>query len=156
MAEKQELERLEEELARLRARVADDERCLKGLKQATDALVLAEERFRFIADNSSDIIFIIDASGIVVYMNKAIEKYSNFKLDEVLGQPFLRFIHPDDLDELLVSLERTMSGHLEPLEYRVTDKDGTTYRIRTFSLPQYRDEEYEGVTGIMTVLETLP
>lgn len=156
MAEKQELERLEEELARLRARVADDESCLRGLKQATDALVLAEEKLRFIADNSSDIIFTIDANGIVAYMNKAIEQYSNFKRDELLGQPFLRFIHPDDLEELLVSLERTMAGHLEPLEYRVIDKDGTVYRIRTFSLPQFRDDEYEGVTGIMTMLETLP
>ncbi len=89
-------------------------------------------------------------------MNKAIERYSNFKRDELLGQPFLRFIHPDDLDELLVSLERTMAGHLEPLEYRVTDKDGTTYLVRTFSLPQFRDDVYEGVTGIMTILETLP
>jgi PAS domain S-box-containing protein len=146
----------EEELARLRARLADNERCLKGLKQAGDALILAEEKFRFIADNVEDIIFTIDATGIVAYMNKAIEKYSNFKRDELVGQPFLRFIHPDDLDELLVSLERTMAGHLEPLEYRVIDKDGTTYLVRTFSLPQFRDEEYEGVTGIMTMLETLP
>jgi PAS domain S-box-containing protein len=152
VAEESDGRQLEEELAGLRARLADDERCLKGLKQAEDALLLAEERFRFIADNVADIVFTIDATGIVTYMNRSIERVSNFKVSELLGQPFLRFIHPDDLEGLLVSLERTLSGKREPLEYRVIDKGGMVYHVRTFSFPHFRGEEYEGLTGIMTVL----
>ena len=152
MAENRDIKRLEKDLERLRAQLADNERCLKGLKQAGEALLEAEERFRFVADNVSDIIYTLDPSGIVTYINQSIERVSSFKVKELLGQPFLRFIHPDDLQGLLESFERTIGGHLEPYQYRVLDKDGGTFLVSTFSLPHYRDDVYEGVTGIMTVI----
>ncbi|MEI7828106.1 MAG: histidine kinase N-terminal 7TM domain-containing protein, partial [Euryarchaeota archaeon] len=57
-------------------------------KQAEEALRESEERFRAIADQTSDVVFITDTRGVITYLSPAATKVFGFELDEMLGVSF--------------------------------------------------------------------
>jgi PAS domain S-box-containing protein len=115
-----------------------------------EALRLSEERHRALVENTNDVIFALDARGCFAYISPAIERFALYKPDEVVGQPFAVFVHSDDLDGLRASFERTMTGSVEPYEFRVFAKDGAVHHVRTSSRPLWGEGQLVGLTGIMT------
>ena len=53
----------------------------KSKKLATDL-----EKFKLAVENVSDHIVITDPDGIIIYANKAVEKITGFRRDEIIGQ----------------------------------------------------------------------
>jgi len=115
-----------------------------------EELRASEERYRKLIENLNDVIFNVDAAGIVTYISPAIERISQYKVEEVIGKPFMDFVYPDDLPGLLGSFERTLDGELEPYEFRVQDKDGSVLYVETSSRPLEKDGELVGLIGMMT------
>ncbi|NPV59299.1 MAG: PAS domain S-box protein [Actinobacteria bacterium] len=103
-----------------------------------------------ILDSLNDVVFALDESGVFTYISPAIEFMSRYKVEEVVGKPFVDFVHPDDLPGLMESYLGTLEGSLEPYEFRVRDKDGVTHLVRTSSRPILRDGEPRGLAGVMT------
>ncbi|MFC1565193.1 PAS domain S-box protein [candidate division KSB1 bacterium] len=54
-----------------------------------------EEMFGFLADNVSDIIWMMDMDLKVVYINKAVEKLRGFTVEEVMEQSLSEILSPD-------------------------------------------------------------
>jgi PAS domain S-box-containing protein len=115
-----------------------------------EELRASEERYRKLIENLNDVIFNVDAAGIVTYISPAIERISQYKVEEVMGTPFMDFVHPDDLPGLLRSFERTLGGELEPYEFRVRDKDGSVLHVETSSRPLENDGEVVGLIGLIS------
>jgi diguanylate cyclase (GGDEF)-like protein/PAS domain S-box-containing protein len=67
-------------------------------KKAEEKLRYEEERFRAIANNSSDIIAILNQEGIITYENPAVERSLGLKTEERIGASIFDRIHPDDLN----------------------------------------------------------
>ncbi|MEW6554644.1 MAG: PAS domain S-box protein [Actinomycetota bacterium] len=110
----------------------------------------SEERYRFLVENLNDVVFTVDTQGTVLYMSPAIERISHYTAGEVMGQPFMHFIHPEDLPGLLQSFQRTMDGFLEPHEFRVIDKDGSLIHVQTSSRPFDEEGRAAGLIGVMS------
>lgn len=110
----------------------------------------SEERYRFLVENLNDVVFTVDTQGTVLYISPAIERISKYAVQDLMGNPFMRFIHPEDLPALLQSFQRTLGGTLEPAEFRVIDKDGSLFYVQTSSRPFERDGEVAGLIGIMS------
>jgi len=102
----------------------DVKQCLK----AKGKILHSENLFRILAEQSSDIIFIINSEGLVIYVNPVIEKCLGLKPDEMIGTIQFDIIHPDDLDSIMSAIDAVLSDHNAPdqrREVRLRHKDGS-------------------------------
>ncbi len=94
-------------------------------KRGQQQLQAAEQKYRLLAENSPDIIYIVDLqNGKTVYMNReTILGYTPEEL-EASGSLLSR-VHPDDRPALQAHWQQVLSGAaLAPIEYRLQRKDG--------------------------------
>jgi len=119
-------------------------------RQSLEALRASEERFRTLVENINDLMYTLDAEGRILYASPTVERFSKYKVSELIGQPFMPMIHPDDLPGLMGSFDRLLSGQLEPWEFRVLDKDGREIWVRSSSRPVYKDGKIVEINALMT------
>jgi PAS domain S-box-containing protein len=87
----------------------------------------SEERFRSLVQNTTDIITVLEADGIVRYINPAVERVMGYKPEEQIGTNAFDAVHPDDRDQALGIFADAMTrpGLHPPLEFRVPHRDGS-------------------------------
>jgi PAS domain S-box-containing protein len=119
-------------------------------KRVAAALRQSEERYRTLVENINDVIFSLDAQGCFTYISPAIERFAGYVAGEVIGQHFTAFVHPDDRVGLQESYERTLTGNVEPHEFRILARDGSILNVRTSSRWLREADQLVGLTGIMT------
>ncbi len=124
-------------------------RDITEVRRMEEDLRRSEEMYRFLVENLNDVIFTVDTQGNVLYMSPAVERISKYKAEELIGQPFMRFIHPEDLPGLLQSFQRTLAGASEPYECRGIDKDGALLYLQSSSRPFEEGGRVAGVIGVM-------
>ncbi len=66
-------------------------------EQVEERFWFEEQRFRTLAEQSSDIIVFVNREGIVTYENPAVEKLLGLKPKDRIGVNVFDRIHPDDL-----------------------------------------------------------
>ena len=49
----------------------------------------SQERYRFLVENSPDVVFATDAEGLFTFMSESMERMTGWKPEEVIGAPFL-------------------------------------------------------------------
>ncbi|MEH7107685.1 diguanylate cyclase domain-containing protein [Bacillus sp. JJ1764] len=70
----------------------------RQLEQNIMKLKETEERFRLLAENSSDLITMNSEVGEYIYISPAVKEILHFEYQELLGKKMELFIHPDDLE----------------------------------------------------------
>lgn len=106
----------------------------------------SEEEYRFLADNSADIIWRLGSDYRINYINPADEKLRGFTRDEVIGQPLANLMHPDNVSLLLERQSHRIAQEnagiktgLSRYEMPLICKDGGTIWGEVLSSP-IRDE----------------
>ena len=120
-------------------REARVERDRQGMERA---LRESEARFRSFAENSSDVIWIIDAREYrMIYVSQSYERVWGRCADEICADlnNFLNSIHPEDRDRVRRSWQQC-AKEVVTQEYRVVRPDGATIWIRDRGFP-IRDEQ---------------
>ena len=105
-------------------------------KRTEAALRQSEERFRSLIENALDIITILAPDGTIQYENPSVEKVLGYSPQDLIGQNFFAYIHPDDLANIYPILSQALSNSEEtyPIEFRRRHQDG---QWRTFeALPK--------------------
>ncbi|HYC00310.1 MAG TPA: PAS domain S-box protein [Candidatus Limnocylindrales bacterium] len=110
----------------------------------------SERRFRSLIENLSDVVYTLDAFGNFTYISPAIELVSSYTVEEVMGQEFPRFIHPEDLQLLADVFARNMSGESVQVEFRVFDKNGDMRWVHASTRPHYEDGVIIGADGVFS------
>jgi PAS domain S-box-containing protein len=103
-------------------------------KRAEEALRQSEERFRLLAENSTDMISQHTPDGIYLYASPACRILLGYAPEELIGHSAYEFFHPDDLAEIrtshaiLLELPDTYT-----LTYRIRHKNGHYIWLETTS-----------------------
>lgn len=125
-------------------------RDVSDIHQAHEKIRESEENYRNLVENLNDIVFNIDLDGNFTYLSPIIEKISGYKIDDIVGQPIEKFIHPDDLPGFHEMLKKGMEKRKESYDFKAIDKRGETHYISASGRVQRRDSKPIGITGIMT------
>jgi PAS domain S-box-containing protein len=96
------------------------------LEALTHQLRESEARFRSVAETASCAIFIY--SDRIEYMNGAGSEITGYTLEEILGQPLWKLVHPLDQDLVKARAQARLKGDVVPLryEFRLETKQGET------------------------------
>lgn len=103
-----------------------------------------------ILDNMLEVAFRTDARGCWTFLNPAWETITGYAIEESLGSPTTRLLHPDDYHKTQEVYPRIVSGELEQcwLEQRFIRADGAVRHIEV-SVRGLRDEDggFIGTSG---------
>jgi PAS domain S-box-containing protein len=122
-----ELRRANEEL---RAEIARRELTEETLRES-------EERFRLLIQNSSDIVAVFDADGIITYQSPSVERVLGYKPEDRVGKSVFEepILHPDDLGKNRDFLEEALGNPGADVtgEFRLRHADGSWRHIEAIA-----------------------
>ena len=136
-----------EELAELRQRIKELEKLEVAHQRTEVALRESEEKFRDLAEQSPNMIF-INKKGRIVYANKRCEEIMGYSREEFYSPDFnyLRLIAPEYVDLVRSNFAKHMRGEdIPPYEYAIISKDGR--RVEAILAPKV--VQYEGEIAIL-------
>ncbi|HJQ44688.1 MAG TPA: ATP-binding protein, partial [Jatrophihabitantaceae bacterium] len=95
---------------------------------AFEHLAGSETRFRSLAQNSSDVITLVDRDGIVSYQSSAVSRVFALPPASMLGRPVTDWVHPEDLSRFSAVLGSAGKADDTRIECRFRHADGS-YRV---------------------------
>ncbi|MCL6754043.1 PAS domain S-box protein [Nostoc sp. CCCryo 231-06] len=96
-------------------------------KQAEDALVESEERYRDLFENANDLIQCVNASGRFLYVNRAWQEALGYSESEIVNMNVFDIIHPEFKQGCLQRFYRVLSGEkIGQVKAAFVTKDGQT------------------------------
>ena len=123
---------------------------ITGRKQAEEALRDSEEKFRNLAEQSPNMIF-INRKGRVVYANKKCEEVMGYKRKEFYSPDFdfSSLTHPDYVGLIRGNIERQMRGeYIEPYEFPIINKGGDRVDV----ILTAKAIKYEGENALLGII----
>ncbi len=114
------------------------------------ALQQSEEKYRQLVENLNDAVYSVDIHGIITYISPIIYQMAGYAAEEVIGVPFLNFIHPDDRSEIAARFKSMSETILEPAEYRLLMKDGQFCFVRSSNRHLFENGVLIGISGTLT------
>jgi len=121
----------------------------KSLRQIMES----EERFRALSENSPDIIYTVDNSGFLTYVNPAADEIMGYAQEDVIGKHFTEFIKTDDVGTISEGFDRIKQGKetIKNFEGKLLSKDGT---VRLFDMSGAPNLNASGeMTGVVGTLK---
>jgi diguanylate cyclase (GGDEF)-like protein/PAS domain S-box-containing protein len=107
--------------------------------------VVDEERFRMFVENANDILFTLTSEGVITYASPNWKEWLGHDDGEVLGTPYIDFVHPEDAALFETLLERVIGAGVKQagVDYRLRRKDGgyRWFEANASPLCDVRDEQ---------------
>ena len=122
-----------EELIRIVGNTLRKRSLERNIRDMNRCLEASEHRYRFIVNNSPDIIYMLDNRGHFVFLNDRIKTILGYETDELLGKHYSDFVHKDDLDKAMYVFDerRTGARASHNIEFRLLCK-GSSLPFRYF------------------------
>ena len=100
---------------------------------ALEHLSDTEARFQSLAENSSDVVTVVDRNGVITYQSSAVARVFGFEPGEMTQRPLASWLHPDDAGEVLDLLERVCAGSeaSQLVDVRLRHRDGSWREVET-------------------------
>jgi PAS domain S-box-containing protein len=117
-------------------------------KQAEEKLRREEQQFRALAEQTPDMIVLINRDIKVTYANPAVERFLGRKKEEIIGSYLFNYPHPDELDlvvDIFTTFFKDTSPNVQRAELRLCDKDGVWHTVDAVGTNLVRDNVAEAV-----------
>jgi diguanylate cyclase (GGDEF)-like protein/PAS domain S-box-containing protein len=119
-------------------------------QKVEEAIRASEQKYRDLVENINDIIYATDERGIITYIAPGIEAVGGYTTSEIIGRPFLDFVHKEDIPYMRDMFKQDLSGRPEPHEYRAVTKTGDIRWVRASSRPFFKEGRVIGLRGVST------
>ncbi len=133
-------------------------RDITARKNSEAAVESGEQRYRDLVESSHDLIWTVDAEGLITFINQAAKAIYGWESHELIGKSFLEFITPESFEETLKTFMTIIQTGVEQLDYQcgVFRKDGSVVTLST-NVRAQRDQEGNlvGLSGISRDLTQL-
>ena len=103
-------------------------------KQAEEALRQSEGKYRLLAENVTDVIFVQDMNLNITYASPSVTTLFGYSVEEALELKMEDILTPDSLRKAMDSFQekaalvkRKEDTQLSPMEYECVRKDGSTF-----------------------------
>lgn len=114
--------------------------------------VLAHETqidFQLIAEISADIIFQMNLERIITYCSPSIEQVLGYKIEEVIGTNFVKFILQADFSKASAVLQQVLSGNtIKNCQFRLLHKDNSVRYVEFHAIPVIIHGQITSIQGI--------
>lgn len=126
------------------------------VKERTAELRESEERYRLLAENTSDFVWITDIETLnLTYASPSVGEILGFSSDEIIARPLAERLPPDSVKKVWQILEEELARNIEGeepertrvIEAKMYHKDGRTIWIETTARFLY--DEGEKLIGLM-------
>ena len=119
-------------------------------KEMEDKLRQSEEKYRYLVEQITEVIYAVDLDGMMTYVSPAVHDLLGFEPSEIIGQPFGNFIISDDLSTANRRFQDFSTGlDHEATEYRLMTKSGEVRWARISSHPIKENDQVTGVQGVL-------
>ncbi|GAB1543554.1 hypothetical protein NUACC21_62290 [Scytonema sp. NUACC21] len=127
---------------------------LRDRQQAEVALRQSEALFRSVCQSLPVGIFRTDAWGKNIYTNPCYQAIGGFTFEEALGDGWMQFIHPEDLQAILPELTASVAAKREYCgKGRSVRRDGTVRYCKFRAVPIF--SESGGLVGYVGIVEDI-
>jgi PAS domain S-box-containing protein len=126
-------------------------RDITARKRSDEALRASELRYRRIVDNTSDGVWMYDASGNTTFMNPRMAEMLGCSVESAIGQPVYAFVDEALRDEARARVAARKEGVVLLAEFRLKRRDGSDLWVSVRSDSLLDDEgNYESSLALMT------
>lgn len=112
-------------------------------KESALELQRSEEKYRLLAENTTDVISLLDGEGRFIYVSPSVKNVSGYEPAELLGKKSYIFFHPDDVQLVTADSywDRLESGNSITLIYRFKSKHGSYGWFESTRQPVLNDKK---------------
>ncbi len=105
---------------------------LNRLEESEQEISISEQKYRYLFENASDTIWVQDVNGLFVDGNKAFEKLTGFKREELKGVQLAKFLSSKSLTLAKEVREKLIKEEEfeQPYEQQFFVKDGSTKTVK--------------------------
>ena len=84
-----------------------------------------QENYELITESIDELIFIINHKNEIEYINKLpLMKLMGYNVDDLMGKSWLNYVHTEDLEKAINTLESCSEGNRISLEIRLQHRNG--------------------------------
>ncbi|MCH8477034.1 MAG: EAL domain-containing protein [Wenzhouxiangella sp.] len=97
----------------------------------------SERRYQQFIEHSQAIVYTFDRDGRYTFVSPSITDLTGYRSDQVIGQSYTEFVHPDDIERLTPAVRSALRENrpTAPMEYRVKARDGRILWHRSIMAP---------------------
>jgi len=121
---------------------------------AAEALARSEQRFRLLAENSTDVVFRGSPTSQVEWVSPSVAEVLGFEPDELLGTSSYDLVTPEDRDRVLAFLTGDRDRGIRAYQARFLTKHGGPRWMSVTVRAVYDDGEIVGFVGSARDVET--
>jgi PAS domain S-box-containing protein len=116
-------------------------------QRAKTALQESEQRFRGIAERSSDLVIILDENYVPVYVTPSVQTILGYPREEVIGQKYDEsMVFPEDVRKIERALLNIRNGiSPEKISFAIKRKNGSTAILEAQGVPILEEGRFRGV-----------
>lgn len=119
-------------------------------KQAEEALIESEKKFRLIAERTFDVIVMVEMDGTITYVSPSIERVFGHMPKDLIGKKVMNFVPESAIPEVIRTLKQSAAGNLVEPEFSKFEKaDGSIADIEINAIPIYKEDQVIGAQAII-------
>ncbi len=105
------------------------------------------EQFHALVRNATDVVTVVDSTGIVRYQSVSVERVLGFRFSELVGTRLADLVHPDDRSDMAARMAAAAPPPAPPViaEGRMRKKDGSWVMTETTVSDLRRDASVRGL-----------
>ncbi|MDB4898940.1 MAG: diguanylate cyclase [Gemmatimonadetes bacterium] len=114
---------------------------------AEAAMRASEARFRSLVQHSSDLIFLLDARGLITFASSSASRELGYEPEALVGEALATLVHPDDVSLVTgyVELAAARAGVSPATEWRLRRRSGEMIQVEVIASNMLGDERVSGI-----------